>query len=66
MVEHGQLYGAKQVLGAVIVPVPSSPATFAPQHCTVPLDSSAHVPWAWAATAMAFEMLDTGTAVVEP
>src|SRR5579864_7340545 len=62
-VEHCELwYGAAH--GATgVVPMPRSPSILSPQHCTVPFDSSAQVPEAWAATAMTPERLDT---VVEP
>jgi len=42
VVEQGVLPASLQLSGPFVVPMPSSPSTFEPQHCTVPPDSRAH------------------------
>src|SRR5437899_7488917 len=53
------------VLELVVVPLPSCPSRFRPQHCTVPSPSSAQVCCYPAVTAMAPVMPPTRTGVVE-
>jgi hypothetical protein len=41
VVEHGSLPASVQLNGPVVVPSPSSPDEFLPQHCTAPPASTA-------------------------